>query len=282
MHPAIIAHAAATCAAMMPGRFFLGIGGGENLNEHILGDYWPPADVRLEMLEEAVEVIRLLWQGGTQSHDGPFYTVHNAQIYTLPDNPAPIYIAAGGSRSAKLAGRIADGIIATAPRDKLLDEFAGAGGDARPRIGKLTVCWSHDEASAKRTAREVWPNAALEGELSQELRLPAHFEQATADVTEEQVASDVVCGPDAGRHIERICEFVDAGFDHVYIHQVGPDQEGFFRFYESEVLPTLQESKSAEEHELTATEQLRDRHGRSSSRRQRAETLVKRRGAGTG
>jgi coenzyme F420-dependent glucose-6-phosphate dehydrogenase len=238
-HPAIIAQAAATSAAMMPTRFFLGVGSGENLNEHILGDYWPPADVRLEMLDEAVEIIRLLWQGGTESHEGAYYTVHNARIYTLPDEPPPIYMAAGGSRSAKLAGRIADGIIATAPREKLLADFTEGGGSGKPRIGQLTVCWARDEATARHTAREWWPNAALNGELSQELRLPAHFEQAAADVTEDQIAEEILCGPDAQRHLEKIREFVDNGFDHVYIHQVGPDQEGFFRFYESEVLPAL-------------------------------------------
>ena len=116
-----------------------------------------------------------------------------------------------------------------------------AGGAGKPRFGKLTVCWAQDEATARRTAKEWWPNAVLKGELSQELRLPAHFEQATADVTEEQVAQEVLCGPDAGRHLEKIREFVDAGFDHVYVHQVGPDQDGFFRFYETEVLPVLRE-----------------------------------------
>jgi coenzyme F420-dependent glucose-6-phosphate dehydrogenase len=191
------------------------------------------------MLEEAVEIIRLLWKGGTQSHEGPYYTVHNAQLYTLPDDPPPIYMASGGSGSAELAGRIADGIIATAPREKLLAEFDRAGGAGKPRLGKLTVCWAQDEATARRTAKEVWPNAALKGELSQDLRLPAHFEQATADVTEHQVAEDVLCGPDAGRHLEKIREFVDAGFDHVYIHQVGPDQEGFFQFYERQILPAM-------------------------------------------
>ena len=244
-HPAIIAHAAATCAAMMPGRFFLGVGSGENLNEHILGDYWPPSDVRLEMLEEAVEVMRMLWEGGTKSHEGPYYTVHNARIYTLPSEPPPIYMAVGGNRSAKLAGRIADGIVCTAPREKLVAEFEAAGGRAKPRFGKLTVCWAQDEPTARRNAREWWPNAALKGELTVELRLPAHFEQATADATEDLVVEDLVCGPDAGLHVEKIREFIDAGFDHVYVHQVGPDQEGFFQFYEREVLPALRTPAAA-------------------------------------
>jgi coenzyme F420-dependent glucose-6-phosphate dehydrogenase len=187
-HPAIIAQAAATCAAMMPGRFFLGVGSGENLNEHIHGDYWPPSDVRLEMLEEAVQVMRLLWEGGTKSHEGSFYTVHNARVYTLPDDPPKVYMAVGGNRSARLAGRIADGIISTTPKRELAEVYEREGGARGTSIGQVKVCWAKDEASARRTAQEWWPNAALKGELTVELRLPAHFEQATADVTEEQVA----------------------------------------------------------------------------------------------
>jgi G6PDH family F420-dependent oxidoreductase len=244
-HPAIIAQAAATCAAMMPGRFFLGVGSGENLNEHILGDYWPPAKARQEMLEEAVELIRLLWQGGMQSHEGVYYTVHNARIYTLPDQPPPIYMAVGGKKSAELAGQIADGMIATAPSRELTEAFEASSDPKYPRIGQLTVCWARDEATARRTAREWWPNAALKGELSQELPLPAHFEQATSDVTEDQVAEEVICGPDAELHISKIRAFVEARFDHVYVHQVGPDQEGFFQFYERDVLPAIRMATAA-------------------------------------
>jgi coenzyme F420-dependent glucose-6-phosphate dehydrogenase len=238
-HPAIIAQAAATCAAMMPSRFFLGVGSGENLNEHIVGAYWPPSEVRLDMLKEAVAVIRLLWQGETESHQGRYYTVDNARIYTLPREVPPIYVAAGGSKSASLAGHIGDGLIATSPSKETVEQFERNGGIDKPRYGKLTVCWAEDQGVACRTAREWWPTAVLKGELGQELRLPTHFEQATADVTEEQVAEEIVCGPDPQRHIEAICKFLEAGFDDVYVHQVGPDQEGFFRFYEREVLPTL-------------------------------------------
>jgi len=191
------------------------------------------------MMEEAVGVMRLLWSGGTQSHRGRYFTVDNARVYTLPEEPPPIYVATGGKRSARVAGRIGDGLIATAPRKESLEEFQRAGGEGKPRYGGLAVCWAQDEVSARRTAREWWPNAALKGELSQELSLPAHYEQATEDVSEEQVASEVVCGPDSDRHIQKIREYIDAGFDHVYVHQVGPEQDGFFSFYEREVLPVL-------------------------------------------
>jgi coenzyme F420-dependent glucose-6-phosphate dehydrogenase len=239
IHPAIIAQAAATSAAMMPGRFFLGVGTGENLNEHILGHRWPPYDVRLEQLEEAIQVIRLLWQGGTQTHRGRHYTVENARIYTLPDEPPPIMVAASGPHGAKAAGRIGDGFITTAPKAELLNQFETGGGAGKPRYGQLTVCWAKDEASARRTVHEIWPNIAVTGELTQELPTPAHFEQAAAMVREDDVAELVPCGADPERHVAAVKEFADAGYDHVYIHQIGPDQEGFFQFYEREVLPKL-------------------------------------------
>jgi coenzyme F420-dependent glucose-6-phosphate dehydrogenase len=239
IHPAIVAQAAATSAVMMPGRFFLGVGSGENLNEHILGGNWPSAEVRLEMLEEAVEVIRLLWQGGSQSHRGRYFTVENARVYTLPDELPPLVVAASGQRAAELAGRIGDGLISTSPDSELPSSFRQAGGAGKPLYGQLHVCWSEDEEEARRTALEWWPNTAIKGELGQELPLPRHFEQAAGMLTEHDVAQRVVCGPDSRRHIEEINKFAQTGYDHVYIHQAGPDQEGFFRFYERDVLPAL-------------------------------------------
>lgn len=120
-----------------------------------------------------------------------------------------------------------------------MDAFTSAGGEGKPRYGQLTVCWATEERSARATAFEWWPTAAMSGELSQELPLPRHLEQAVSDVTEEDVAEQVVCGPDPERHVNAIREYVDAGFDHVYLHQVGPDQEGFFRFFRDELLPRL-------------------------------------------
>jgi G6PDH family F420-dependent oxidoreductase len=241
IHPAIIAQAAATAASMMPGRFFLGVGTGERLNEHVLGDKWPPVQTRQAMLEEAVEVMRLLWGGDEVSFEGRFYTVENARIFTLPDDPPEVYVAAAGPNSARLAGQIGDGLISTAPLKEVVEAFTeGGGASDAPRIGQMTVCWAQDEAAARRTALEWWPTAAVHGELSQELALPVHFEQAATDVTEEQVAKVVVCGPDPTPHIEQLHAYAEAGFDHVYVHQVGPDQEGFMNFYAREVMPQLE------------------------------------------
>jgi G6PDH family F420-dependent oxidoreductase len=239
IHPAIVAQAAATAAALMPGRFFLGLGTGERLNEHILGTVWPEWEIRAEMLAEAVGIIRELWQGDMVSHRGPHYTVENARIYTLPDPLPPMYLAAGGSKAAAEAARLGDGLIGTGPEPELLTAYADAGGHG-PRIGQVTVCWAPTEAAARRTAREWWPTVAIHGEASQELATPAQFEQLTASVTEEQVAELVPCGPDPERHLAKIREYIDAGFDDVYIHQIGPDQAGFIKFAEGELLPTLQ------------------------------------------
>jgi coenzyme F420-dependent glucose-6-phosphate dehydrogenase len=235
-HPAVIAHAAATATVLMPGRFFLGLGTGENLNEHILGDRWPEGPVRFEMLTEAIDIIRLLWQGGYQSHHGTYYTVEQARLYTLPDEPPPIMVAASKPNAAKLAATAGDGLIGTAPDEELLSEFEAAGGTDKPRIGQLTVCWAEDEATARKTALDWWPNAAAPGELGQELALPRHFEQVAELLSEDDVAAKVVCSPHADAHRAAIQEFADAGYDHVYIHQVGPDQEGFLDFYSREIL----------------------------------------------
>src|SRR5918994_7478300 len=154
IHPAIIAQAAATSATLMPGRFFLGVGSGEALNEHILGDKWPEASVRLEMLEEAVEVMRLLWQGGVQSHYGDYFVLENARVYDLPEEPVKVMVAASGTSAAELAGRIGDGFIGTSAERETVEAFESAGGDGKPRYGQMSVCWAENEEAAVRMAHE--------------------------------------------------------------------------------------------------------------------------------
>ncbi len=238
-HPAIIAQAAATVGAMMPGRFFLGVGTGEALNEHILGDKWPEWEVRAEMLEEAVEVIRLLWKGKQTSHYGDFYTVENARIYDLPDPLPPIHVAASGPRAGSLAGRIGDGFIGTSPEREILAAFDKAGGSRKPKFGQITVCWGPTVKDSVQTALELWPTAGIHGEATQELPVPAHFEQLAEMVTEDAIKEAIVCGPKAEPIIEKIRAYAEAGYDNVYLHQVGPDQSGFLRFAERELLPTF-------------------------------------------
>jgi G6PDH family F420-dependent oxidoreductase len=241
IHPAIIAHAAATTACLMPGRFFLGLGSGELLNEHVVSPIWPPPDVRLDMLTEAIEVIRMLLEGGERSHYGKFFTVHDARVYNLPDEPLPIYLAAAGKEAARLAGQTGDGMICTDPAQETVTAFESAGGVGKPRIGQVTVCWARTEDEAVRTAHEVWPNAGMGGRFKQELPRPSHFEEVARTVRPEDVAKEVVCGPNPQPHLEMIGKYVKAGFDHVYVHQVGPDQAGFMRFYEREIMPNVRE-----------------------------------------
>lgn len=242
-HPAIIAHAAATCAAMMPGRFFLGVGSGEALNEHILGDHWPPADIRLEMLEEAVEVIRELWKGEELTYMGAYYTVENAKLYTLPEELPPIYVAASGEKAARLAGEIGDGFISTSPEEGIVDQYRAAGGEGKPTIGQVKVCWAKSKAEAEDIVYEIWPTSGIPGPLHADLPTPDHFEAAAKMLSKEDVVKDVACGPDKDVHLEKIHEMIEAGFDHIYIHQIGRDQEGFFKFYEREILPELEEMR---------------------------------------
>ena len=239
IHPAIIAQAAATVACLLPGRFLLGLGSGENLNEHIFADHWPQTEVRQDMLEEAVDVIRQLWQGRQRSHYGAHYCVENARIYTLPETLPPIFIAASGAKSAELAGRCGDGLITTAPDPAVINNFHAAGGNGKDCYGEMTVCWGEDEKQALRTAFECWPNLGITGELSQQLPVPAHFEQAARMLREEDLAEDLVCGNDVQRFIERLRKYERAGFSHVFLHQIGPDQAGFFRFCERELIPEI-------------------------------------------
>jgi G6PDH family F420-dependent oxidoreductase len=238
--PHLVAQAAATVTTMMPGRFFLGVGSGENLNEHVTGEWWPPSEVRREMLEEAVEVIRQLWAGGTVEHFGTHFSIDNARLYSLPEEPPPILIAAAGAAGAELAGRIGDGLIAVEAARELVRTFEKAGGAERPRHGELAVCVAEDRDEAVRVAHAQWAApAAIPPRLLAKLRVAADF-QAVADlVTEEEVAEKVVCGADVDEHVSKIEEYAAAGFDHVFVHQVGADQETFFRLYEQEVLPRV-------------------------------------------
>jgi G6PDH family F420-dependent oxidoreductase len=211
IHPAVIAQAAATCAVQLDGRFALGVGTGEALNEHITGEHWPTAAIRRDMLEEAVTVIRKLFSGKQISHHGPYYTVENARIYTLPDEPPPIYMSGFGPQAAQLAGRIADGFQCTMPSAELLNEFRESGGAGKPAQAGFKVCHSATKAEGLRTAHNLWANEQLPGQLAQILPTPPDFEQASSLVPESAVAQTVPCGPDAKPYIDRIRQFADAG-----------------------------------------------------------------------
>jgi G6PDH family F420-dependent oxidoreductase len=235
-HPAIIAHAAATTAILLDGRFSLGVGSGEALNEHILGDPWPEAEERLEMLEEAIEIIRALWSGGVHSHRGRHYRVSHARVYDLPESPPAIIVSGFGPKAIEVAARIGDGYCTVGPDAESVKQFRDQARRGRLVQGGLKVCWGQDEAAARRLVHEIWPNEGLPGELAQILPTPEHFEQAATLVAEEML-DDTPCGPEVGKHLEAIQAYADAGFDELYVNQIGPDQDAFFAAYREHVLP---------------------------------------------
>jgi len=196
---------------MLEGRFALGVGTGEALNEHILGTVWPSADVRLEMLEEAVGLIRALWSGEVVSHRGTHYTVDTARIYTRPDQPPPIYVSAFGPKAVDVAARIGDGFVTTSPDRDLLDRYRRQAGDGAVLQGGFKVSYADNADEGAKTAHRLWANSGLPGELAQVLPSPRHFEQASDLVTEEMTRSSVVCGNDVSEHVDAFAPYVEAG-----------------------------------------------------------------------
>jgi G6PDH family F420-dependent oxidoreductase len=221
----------------MPGRFFLGVGTGENLNEHVTGARWPLPWQRLEMLEEAVDVIRKLWSGEEVTHRGQHYTVEEARLYTVPDEPPEIYVAAAKPQAAELAGRIGDGLISTAPDEEIVSAFEDTGGSGKPKVGMIHVAYDEDEEAGHERAHRLWPNLALAGTGGQELPAPRDFEEAAGNVTVQDVAESTPAGTDPEPYLEQIRTYEEAGFTHLYIHQIGENQEEFADFAARELLP---------------------------------------------
>ncbi|WP_232665631.1 TIGR03557 family F420-dependent LLM class oxidoreductase [Pseudonocardia sp. TRM90224] len=239
IHPAIVAQAAATAAVQLDGRFVLGVGSGEALNEHVLGDAWPSVGERLAMLEEAVEVIRLLHGGENVSHHGDFYEVQDARIYTLPEQPVPIYVSGFGPQATRLAGRIGDGYCTVTPDAELVGTFRGSGGGDKPVQAGMKVSWDRDAEAALDRAHRLWGNDMLPGQLAQTLPRPQDFTDAMTLVQRDRIAEAIVCGDDPKAHLDRVRQYLDAGVDELYVQQVGADHEGFFRGWAEQVLPEL-------------------------------------------
>lgn len=243
IHPAIIAQAAATSALMCRGGSRLGVGSGEALNEHIVGARWPTADVRLEMLEEAIEVIRALGTGERVDHHGTHYTVEDARLYTRPEEPVPILVSAFGPKALSLAARIGDGFVTTQPDPDAVQSYRSQGGGG-PSSAGAKVCYGPSREDSVKTVHRLWSNAGVPGELAQVLPSPRHFEQVAELVEPEKVSETLACGPDLDEHVNKLREYVDAGYDELYISQIGEFSQEFFDVYADEVLPALRGIRS--------------------------------------
>lgn len=236
--PVVSAHAAATTATLFEGRFTWGVGSGEALNEHVTGRRWPPADIRLAMLEEAIEVIRALWTGDSVTRRGSYFVVEDARLFDVPEDPPPLIVSAFAEASARLAASHGDGLWTSGANEKVIDVYKEAGGEGAV-WAQLTVCWDPDEAIAVERAHRLWPNTALPGQLAQDLRTVQHFEEAVQLVTAEDVSSDVLCGPDLDLIVEKVREMEKVGVDHVYLHQIGDPMDGFIDLWVDELAPAL-------------------------------------------
>ncbi|WP_328306945.1 LLM class F420-dependent oxidoreductase [Streptomyces sp. NBC_00442] len=241
-HPAVVAQKAATMQLLSEGRFRLGLGSGENLNEHVTGEGWPSPQVRLGMLEEAVGIIRALFEGGNVNHRGTYFDVSDARLWDLPDELPPIGVAVSGERSCELAGRLADLVIATEPKKKLIESFDRHGGRGKPRVGQLPVCFDTDRDAAVSRAHDQFRWAMGGWPVNSELRGPSGFEGATSFVTREDVADAIPCGDDVSAFVEAVRPYAEVGFTEVALVQIGGEQQRpFIDWAEKKLLPALRE-----------------------------------------
>lgn len=237
-HPSIVAQAAATTALLSEGRFVLGLGSGERLNEHVVARGWPAAATRTEMLRESIEVIRLLWSGGYHSYDGRHIQLEDARVFDLPDELPPIVVAGSGGPAVKLAAELGDGLFTTDADRDLVDKYKKAGGEG-PRYAEVSLSWAPTEEAALKSAHTLFRFSATGWKVQAELPNPVNFEAASSVVREADIAESFAYGPDVQRHLEKIRTYADAGFDHLALVNAGPDVDGFFRFYADELAPAL-------------------------------------------
>ena len=237
-HPALIAQSAATIALLSNGRFTLGLGSGENLNEHVVGAGWPAPSTRQAMLSEAVDIIQKLWTGEELSFEGEFFEVDRAKLYDVPTKAPQLAIAAGGKKGAKLAGAKGAGLFATEAKPELVQTWRDAGGKGAG-YAEVALSYAKTEAEAVRVAHERFSFGLLGWKVLPELPTPASFEGALAHVHPEDVAKQISCGPDPERHVQAIRKYAEAGFDHLVLVGIGPDQAGFLRFWKEELAPRL-------------------------------------------
>lgn len=241
-HPAVVAQKAATVSLLSDGRFTLGLGAGENLNEHVTGQGWPPVDVRHERFVDALEIITRLFEGGYVTYRGTHLSCEAARIWDLPDGGVPIGVAVSGRQSCTLAGKYGAALIGTEPKPELMTMFDEAGGQGLPRVGQLPVSWGPDKDAALARAHELMRWFPLGWKVNAELPGPAGFGSAADFVRPEDLAGQMPHGPDVGDFVEGLRPMVDAGYTHLCVVQVGGEtQEDFLSWSEAELLPALRE-----------------------------------------
>ena len=243
-HPAIVAQGAATLSELSNNRFTLGLGAGERLNEHITGAGWPGTAERHERLSEAVDIIQGLLGGNLLNYRGKYFRLDHARLFDRPDPKPAVAMAAGGVEAARLAGQKGDALVATEPRADLIKAFVSAGGSG-PRYAEVALCYAEREDDARETAHRYFRWAATGWPVMAELPDPDAFAAASRHVSPDAVAEVVSCGPSLERHLEAIDRYVDAGYDHLILVQVGPAQEEFFRLFERELAPAIRHRKAA-------------------------------------
>jgi G6PDH family F420-dependent oxidoreductase len=239
-HPAVVAQQAATVALLSQGRFTLGLGAGENLNEHVVGQGWPPADIRHEMFDEALEIISTLFTGRYVNFAGKYFRVDSAKLWDVPDTPPAIGVAVSGRQSIQLAGRYADALIAVEPNPSFGAMFDEVGGRGKPRIGQVPICWDPDRDKAIERAHDQFRWFGGGWKVNAELPGTAAFAAASQYVTKDDIADSIPCGPDADAHVKAVTQFADAGFTDVAVVQIGGDsQQEFLDWAQRELLPAL-------------------------------------------
>jgi G6PDH family F420-dependent oxidoreductase len=224
-HPAVVAQQAATLQILAEGRFTLGLGAGENLNEHVVGGGWPPADVRQQAFVEAIQVIGQLFDGGSVNFRGEHFDVESAKLWDLPEQRVPIGVAISGKQSAQIAGELADMVIAVEPKGELVEMFESAGGAGKPKVGQMPISYDTDKAAAVTRAHSLFRWFGLGWKVNAELPGPAAFDSASQFVREEDVDESIPCGDDVDAVIEAAKEYADAGFTHLALVQIGGDQQ---------------------------------------------------------
>jgi G6PDH family F420-dependent oxidoreductase len=243
-HPAIIAQGAATLGLLSDDRFVLGLGAGERLNEHVVGQGWPGLAERHDRFMEALDIIQGLLKGEISNYRGQYLRLDHAKLFDRPQHKPAVIVASGGPEASHIAAHKGDGLIATEPKPELVKAYREAGGKG-PCYAEVAMCWAASEEEARKTAHHLFRWSVTGWPVQAELPTVESFASATKSIPPEAVAQMVSCGPSAEKHLQAVDKFIQAGFDHIILNQIGPDQQGFLGFFERELAPALRRKQAA-------------------------------------